>query len=404
LIQIVFARWMGSVEYGEFVYVFTWIQVLALLCGLGLTTGVLRFVPQYSEAHEWGLLRGLIRRSRQLTFGTGAIVTILGSLLLLLLQPDGINVNTFVFGLVGLPLFALFTLQTEIIRSTQRIVWAYTPSMLLQPILFIGIAFLVLKVSGILTSITVMGSVALAILVVLWVQNWGIQRTLPDEVASNLASYETKNWLRVSFPLLIITGFSVIQNQADILLVGSFLSPGEVGIYVAATKTALFASFALIAVNAIAVPVIASLYTRRDFLGLQRLTNYSTFYTFSASVIIGLLILVFGRFILGWFGSEFKIGYLPLVTLTLGQVFNASAGPVGALMIMTGHQKQAAKVLGFSLIFDLILLRFLLPRFGLLGAAIATTVTMFLWNFWLSILVMKYVNVRSFLFLLIRNK
>ena len=67
--QILFARWMGSFEFGIYVYVWAWVLVIGEFADLGLASAAQRFIPEYSNAKAVALLRGFISRSRWLTVG-----------------------------------------------------------------------------------------------------------------------------------------------------------------------------------------------------------------------------------------------------------------------------------------------------------------------------------------------
>ena len=59
------ARRLGVVEYGVFTYALNGATLGSLLLTLGWPTSAMRFVAQYREQEEWGLLRGLMTRSHQ---------------------------------------------------------------------------------------------------------------------------------------------------------------------------------------------------------------------------------------------------------------------------------------------------------------------------------------------------
>ena len=103
-------------------------------------------------------------------------------------------------------------------------------------------------------------------------------------------------------------------------------------------------------------------------------------------------------FLLGLFGEEFTKGYGVLSILLVGQTINAIAGSVGFLMVMTGHQTVAAKVLGSSAILNIVLNASLIPAYGAIGAAIATAVSTAFWNIAMLYFVKRNVNINPTVF------
>ena len=62
------ARWMGSFEYGTYVYVWTWLLLIGDLVHLGLPLTAQRHIPEYTQRGALDLLRGYLIGSRWLTF------------------------------------------------------------------------------------------------------------------------------------------------------------------------------------------------------------------------------------------------------------------------------------------------------------------------------------------------
>ena len=398
LTQVLLARWMGASEYGVYAYALTWANLLSVFATLGFTTGVLRFVPEYLARKDWAHLHGFIRRVRQLVFLAGLVLAAVGSLVLLLLRSPRMDVYALLLGMGLIPWLALMSVQMEMVRGTRRIALAYTPPMLLQPVLALGTAFFVLRVLGALTGVATIGAFMLAVLAVLGVQSWGLIRAVPREVVLAPPHYGSRKWLRVSFPLLLVAGSFIVLNQSDILMIGVFIGHEEAGIYTAASKTAALVSFMLVAVNAIVAPMIAEFHAKGDRVKLQEMVSAATRWMFWASLAAALGLVLFGRAVLNFFGQEFTAGYWALVILSSGQLVNASVGPVGYLMSLTGYQNISARVYGLSALVNVSLNALLIPIWGLLGAALATTVTMVLWNVWFCILVRRHLGIMPLAF------
>ena len=396
--HVIYARWMGASEYGAFVYAFSWTHLLTLLSGLGLTTGVLRFIPSYQVEQNWSRLHGVLRRSRELTCLAGILLAVLGTIFLMVVNPQKINADTLLVGLWLIPLLSLVSIQKEVIRGFQNMSLAYAPPLIIQPVLTLLGAFIILRVTGGVSSMALMGATTVAILFVLIFQFWGLGKTIPEEAKVTQPTYETAQWLRVSFPLLLMAGFMIVLDRADILMLGMFLGQKEAGIYSAATKTATLASFAMTVVNAVAGPMISSLHAKNDHAALQKLVKTVVQWMSLPTLAITLILIVFGKEILSLFGPEFTEARWALGILAFGNLVYACVGPVVYLLSLTGHQDLSARVYGFSALLNIILNAAFIPLWGLWGAAVATTITMIVWSCWLCVLVKKRLGISSFVF------
>lgn len=79
--------------------------------------------------------------------------------------------------------------------------------------------------------------------------------------------------------------------------------------------------------------------------------------------------------------------------LILGQLVNVGSGSVGYLLLMTGHQSQAALVMSVTAIVNIVLNLVMIHWFGIFGAGLATALSLVLWNVWLHAIVVKRLNV-----------
>src|SRR5712691_2785465 len=117
--QVLFARWMGTFEFGIYVYVWTWVILLGPLLDLGLSTAAQRFIPQYREHKQRDLLRGYVSGTRWLGFCAGVLVAVLCAGLLWLLRPwlDDYTVIPLALACICLPAFSVSNIQDGISRS-----------------------------------------------------------------------------------------------------------------------------------------------------------------------------------------------------------------------------------------------------------------------------------------------
>ncbi len=78
--QVLLARWMGSFEFGIYIYVWTWVLMIGALSDLGLSSAARRFIPEYTELKALDRLRGFLSGSRWLAFGIATAIGVAGAI------------------------------------------------------------------------------------------------------------------------------------------------------------------------------------------------------------------------------------------------------------------------------------------------------------------------------------
>ena len=392
LAQIALARWLGVSEYGEYSYVVSWTVLLTVLAGLGLNTATVRFIPSYSATSSWGLARGFLKNAYLGTIAGSVGIAILADLLILLASggAPSSSAQVMMIGMWLLPAATVIELQTSIARAYQRITVAYLPGRILRYVIVVSGVAVLLALGVDITSrevvlVTVGGLTVLAV-----VQFLFLRRNLKIE---DSARYDTGGWWRVAMPLLASNMLQESLRRTDILLIGIVMDSRNVGIYTVATRIASLVTFILASVNTIAGPMIASTHARKDKAQLQKLLSLIAHGTFWPSIVLTLALAVVANPLLGYFGPEFRDGHVVLLILLCGQLINATAGSVGAVLNMTGHHRDAVRVLGVSAGVNLVAVFVGIQLGGIVGAAIATACTNALWNIWLHKLIVQRLGV-----------
>jgi len=403
-LNVLLARWMGVTEYGVYTYVFSWAMLLSTPAGLGLNTAVLRFIPEYRAGEKPGLLLGIARQSRRFTLGAGILIALVGCGVVALIASPAYTV-TLMLGLWMVPLIALMYLYQGTSRALRRVVVAFTPPLVMRPLLLIGGAFALFLVYGHVSSRQVLTVALISLLAIVLFQRLAIRRDLSSEAEDVRPERRSREWLGVAAPLLVSSGFGMLITQTGILMVGTIGSPEEVGLYSAALKTAMLIGFIIVAVNTFTAPMLASLHTQGRLDELQRLLSRAAHMMFWPSLGIALVMLGFSGLLLGLFGEEFIAARAAMAVLIVGQLVAAGAGTVGQLTDLTGYQRQGAWVRGWSALLTVLLSVVLIPYWGILGAAVAATGSLALKNVWLHRLATRNLGLRpSILFALSRPR
>lgn len=400
LVQMLLARWFGPEVFGEYIYVFTWITVLALIAKLGLDTATLRFVSAYAGLEQWGKLRGFLITSRVAGLLVSALAAAVGLLLLWMLgesSPPGL-VRTFQLGFVLLPLMVLMQLNAAHLQALKRPGLAQVPQDIIRPVILVSGATLWVGMAIEPSASTVMGLEALATFVSLMFAWWVLAKHLVRNVGATPATYEVRGWLVASFPMLMTSGAQLILAKADIIMVGALMSPTEAGKYAVASLLAGLVTFLVGTANQVIAPAISQLFTQNLIEDLQRMVSISALAISALTLPLVIVLLVFGRDFLLLFGVEFADQYNVLTVLMIGQIVIVLWGSVGFLLTMTEYQVMASWVVGGSSILNIVLNFILIPQFGLIGAAAATSLTVSARSMVLGFFVWKKLNIMPTVF------
>jgi O-antigen/teichoic acid export membrane protein len=213
-----------------------------------------------------------------------------------------------------------------------------------------------------------------------WAQRWHFRRGLSAALRQYAARYATEHWMRTAFPMLLITGFLLLLAQTDLLMIGLLVDAEHVGVYKVAAKTASLVLFPLLAVNAVMAPRFAKAHVNGDTEALQRLASAAAHWIFWPALVAALALTTMSGIALGLFGPAFLQGEPVLWILIVAQLVNAGAGSVGPLLNMTGHQQASAQVYGLCAGSNVVLNAVGIYFLGMIGAAVATTLSTALWN------------------------
>ena len=166
----------------------------------------------------------------------------------------------------------------------------------------------------------------------------------------------------------------------DIIILGYFETANTVGVYSVIMRISLFSSIILFSINGIVASEFSKLYSSDNMTELRFLIKKSSKIIFFITIPILILIVYFSELILGYFGLEFIIASKTLYILIVGQFVNILCGSVGYILMMTEKQNIFKNIMIFATCTNIILNIILIPKYSINGAAIASSISLILWN------------------------
>src|SRR5437588_4558242 len=139
--QVLLARWMGTSDYGIYVYVWTWVLLLGSMMDFGISASAQKIIPEYRTSGEHALLRGCLSGSRWLTFAVSTLVSLGLAGIVKLLSPwiDPAEELPLYIGCMTLPAFVVANTQDGIARSHDWMQLGLMPQFIIRQTLIIGI-------------------------------------------------------------------------------------------------------------------------------------------------------------------------------------------------------------------------------------------------------------------------
>ncbi len=201
-----------------------------------------------------------------------------------------------------------------------------------------------------------------------------IRRRFPN-FASTPAVFDWPSWRSRSLKLWLSNSLEASNQYLDVLIVGALMSPGVAGAYFVTSRLANAFAMATDAIHMFSTRHIPDLYFRKEFVELGALLDHVAGVTLLV-VVAGMAVIIgAGHWMLLVFSAAYVPYYGALVTLSLGMASLAASGPSGSILMLTGHESRYLGVIGASVLLRVVGFAVLIPSFGVMGAAVATTLS-----------------------------
>lgn len=381
LIAALLARVLGSTTYGDYIFVITIISTVVIPVQFGVSQLIIRETakPLFKEAFHYWALRIVLTWT---FFGSVALTIFLflldNPLERQLKHLAPVAIITFCV-IIAMYFFA------GILAGQKRTEREQLYQNILRPTAFLVALAVILIVMGRdeitaqQTLVAYLFSVLIVVvmlLVSLRKHIWLSRKAAPVEIQMK--------WLWSGLYFIAIGGIDVLLQSVDILMLGTIANSEDVAVYRIGAVMAGLLSLPLSAASTHAMPRIAAAVGPEEVARMQRSCIQLARVSFAVTMLTLLSAFGLGRPVIELlFGAEYSGSFEIMLVLGVASVFNVMLGLNRLVLTSQGHERVVFRVLGWSSVINVALNAVLIMQYGAVGAAVATTVSVIVWNIWL---------------------
>jgi len=204
------------------------------------------------------------------------------------------------------------------------------------------------------------------------------------------------NILKYSFLIIVAGSIATVLLDIDKVMLGKYISIENIAYYNVAVFIATVIAVPQRAMHQILLPLSAKYLNEKDMDSLANLYKRSSINLFIVSGLIFLLIILNVNQLYTLIAPEYSVGLYIVLLISVAKLYDAILGSNNAILFNSDYYRVVL-LLGVILVVVMVLLNiFLIPLYGLHGAAIATFIAMFLYNTAKVIVVYKVFGITPF--------
>ena len=378
IFSIVMARFLGAQMLGIYSLGNAVTRIAEIFALMGLDNGVLRFVSRDTENTE--NVKNSIYSSLKFGFLSSIIISIIlfcsaEFIVNNLLNEDNFLVIVIKIFALSLPFSVLTLISSFATQAFKILKYKIFVNQIVNPLTLL-IAFLTsYHFLGTKLSILI-PTVVSAVVGLVFITKFLSYFT--DINFKNLIKEDfNKEILRFSIPLMFVSAIGIIMHWVDIVMLGILSNATDVGMYHPIDRTAGLVRMILFAFAGIFAPIFSEHYFKKNMLGMKESYQSSSKYILTFSLPVFIFLFVFANPMLLLFGSEFQNAVALKILLT-GIFIQTIFGLGSSTLSMSGNTKFNLFNVSIALILNISLNYILIPQYGIVGAALATAIALFI--------------------------
>ena len=376
--RVIIVRYITQTEYGIYCLALVIISIFVTISMLGLSEGSTRYIAYFRGKKEEGKVRGVISSSIKI-----AIIASISLATISFFISDFISVGIFhthelssplKILSIAIPFTVLINVFIAIFRGFDRVDAKVYFQDIFRPALYL--LFLIVVVLFGLSFLGVIYAYLVSIAVTCVVFVMYKKSPLPMR-RNSVTNPMIKELLFFSVPLLAVSMLQMITTWTDTVMLSYFKTPDIVGLYNAALPLAHLLPIVLVSMNYLFIPIISQLYSKNLMAEMKRSYTVLTKWIFSATLPIFFVLFLFPDVMLNFlFGPRYSGATIALQILSVGFFVYASFGANSGILLTMGKTRLLMKIILIGSIINITLNTALIPSLGVIGAAIASALSL----------------------------
>lgn len=371
----VVVRLLGPDSYGDYAFLMSIFSLLMIIISSGVTDGVQKFVAENRNIDSWqdyvvGFYLKLAVALAVVGSGVLAIATWGGAIEYFV----GPQLDLYFY------ILSLFVITAQFRAFTRRSLMGfglefyseslYLAQKVISVTLGLSLIWLGFGVAGFLSAHVLAAGIVATIGFGLLSRRVSLIQGLRGQVPISSTELLRFNLYNIVLVLILMSLFHI-----DIVFLRLLVGSEQTGYYKAALSLAEYMWLVPIALETLLLHSTSPLWSKGE---LQRITELSariTRYTFLLTSLLAIGVFTLAdSFVPLYFGQEFTPVIRPLIYLLPGAFGFALARPLFAINQSKGNLKPLIVAVGVAALLNAVLNLFLIPIYGMTGAAIATSI------------------------------
>ena len=379
LYSALLARWVGPEYLGIYSMANAIMLISEVLSKMGMETGVMRFISRLDPKNDRNEISKIITSALKMCIVFSLVIMIIlifsaSFIVNNILSEQSLMISVLVVFSIAIPFNSATFIAASATQGYKKLKYKAFVTQFINPstLLFSMIlcfAF-ISKESAMMYPMLITGIIGL---ISIFQPLRYLSKVKFSDIISSRFNYDL---LKFSYPFMFVVILQTLMHWMDILMLGFFTNSTTVGLYHPAARTAGLLQSLLMSFIGIYAPLISQFHSENNISKMKDTYKLVSRWLLVFSIPVSIMLFVFPENILSLFGNEYLVSKNVLVVLTASTLIQAFFGAASPTLGMSGFAKLVLVNTAIAFILNFVLNYYLIPLYGIKGAAYATLITM----------------------------